>query len=451
MSGQTTRLLLVLVIVGAALHLFRLSSPPRVVFDEVHFGSFVDAYCCSHAYFFDIHPPHAKLLITGAVTLGGYRGGQKFADLGGPFTSASPALFRLVPALAGIAIPLMLFAWMRQLGASTWAAFLAGLAAALDNALLVQTRVVALDGILLAAIFGALVCHLASERARSRARRTAFALAAGGLAGLAAGTKFTGLAAIALIGLLVAVELLRAPGRPALRRAASQTVWILAGAAAVYVAGWEIHYALLTEPGQGYVWGAPTGDFLHDAVKLHRNMLASNYGLKAPHPYESKWWSWPLMLRSVFYWNEDDAAIYFLGNPVLWWGTTLGLLMMGASVLAMKVTRLEIPGAAKPWPPRLWVPLAGYAIAYVPLMRVPRALFLYHYLTPLLFALCAVLLWLDHAGFTRPGGWREQRRSFRRVIAALVVGFLLMTPFTYAFIEAPAYRSFWFGIFPSWQ
>jgi dolichyl-phosphate-mannose--protein O-mannosyl transferase len=36
------------------------------VFDEVTFGKFVQAYCCTGERFFDIHPPHGKLLIAAA-------------------------------------------------------------------------------------------------------------------------------------------------------------------------------------------------------------------------------------------------------------------------------------------------------------------------------------------------------------------------------------------------
>ena len=440
MPTRNTRLLLILLILGAALHLFRLGEPPKVVFDEVHFGGFVSSYCGTGDYFFDIHPPHAKLLIAGAAALGGYRGGQPFKKLGEPYTRVSPVLLRLVPALAGILIPLVLFALMRQLGASPMAAFLAGLAVLLDNSLLLQTRIIALDGILLLSIFGALLCSLAAARSADRLRRTCFALLAGVLAGVAAGTKFTGLVALGLIGLCIAVEFLRRPTWKRFRVAASHTVWVLSGATAAYAGGWALHFALLTEPGYGHAFAAPTGDFLFDTVKLHRVMFGVNYGLTAPHPDSSPWWSWPLMVRPVFYWSSSKASLFFLGNPLLWWGASLGLVVVAANLVLLRVTDLELPQAEKPYPARLWIPLAGYLMALLPLVVVPRALFLYHYLTPLLFSLCAVILWLDHVRWTRAGTWTRQRWSFHAVMAALVVGFLAISPFTFAFIHVPEYQ-----------
>ena len=67
--------LLVLLGVGFCLHFVALAYPREVIFDEVHFGKFVTAYCCTGERFFDIHPPHAKLLVAGVAWVGGYRGG----------------------------------------------------------------------------------------------------------------------------------------------------------------------------------------------------------------------------------------------------------------------------------------------------------------------------------------------------------------------------------------
>jgi dolichyl-phosphate-mannose--protein O-mannosyl transferase len=451
MANPKTRLLLILTALSALLHGFRLSEPRRVVFDEVHFGGFVSSYLGDRRYFFDIHPPHAKLLIAGVAALGGYHGDQSFKGLGDPINKVSPALMRFTPAVAGTLLPAALFGFLLGLGATPMAAFLAGLAILLDNSVLLQTRIIALDGFLLTATFGALAVFLAAERSETRPRRTVLALLAGALAGLAAGTKFTGLAALGLIGMGIVLQALQPPSWDRVRLAASYAVWVLSGALLVYAAGWAVHFSLLSEPGPGYRFGAPHGELLADTVKLHLRMLASNYGLAASHPWSSPWWSWPLMQRSIFYWGEGDSQLYFLGNPVVWWGSTLGLIVVVANLLLVRVTDLEVRGVAQSPPRQLWLPLAGYTVALLPLTRVPRALFLYHYLTPLLFAVCAVVLWLDHVGWTRPGGWRSQRRSFYGALVCLVVGFLLISPFTFSFVEAPAYRELLFRAFPSWR
>ena len=75
MRGPRTQFAVLLLAVSAALHGLWLSEPRSVVFDEVHFGGFAEAYVSSRAYFFDIHPPHAKLIIAGTAGLAVYAGG----------------------------------------------------------------------------------------------------------------------------------------------------------------------------------------------------------------------------------------------------------------------------------------------------------------------------------------------------------------------------------------
>jgi dolichyl-phosphate-mannose-protein mannosyltransferase len=449
MSRVERHFLLPLLVLAAALHLFQLSEPRSLVFDEVHFGGFVEAYCCSGEYVFDIHPPHAKLLIAGAVALGGYRGGQEYGAIHDSFTAVSPALIRLVPALAGSAIPLVFYGLLLQLGARPAAAFLGGLALLLDNAMLLQTRLVTLDGVLLVATLGAIVACLAGLRSRRRASATGWALLAGALAGLAIGSKFTGLVSLGLIALVLGVHLALAPGAARFRQVASLAVWILSGAVAVYTAGWLLHYALLTEPGE--VTSPATGDFLADVVALHRQMLTTNYGITTAHPSSSPWWSWPLMMRPLFYWTGATGTLRFVGNPVVWWGSTLGLFVVAAAWLLPRTTDLRLSGGARAWPPRLWIPLAGYLLSFAPLTVVPRPLFLYHYLTPLAFGLCVVILWLDHAGWTRPGGLRGQRLSYGVAVLLLAAGFVAVSPFTFAFLSAPAYQQAVFTFLPGWR
>jgi dolichyl-phosphate-mannose-protein mannosyltransferase len=449
MLRQRNQLLLILFVLSAALHFFRLSEPRRVVFDEVHFGGFINNYYDGRL-FFDIHPPHAKLLIAGAAVAGGYRGDQAFQELGTPITQFSPALLRLGPAIAGTLIPLVLFSFLIQLGASPMAAFVGGLAVLLDNALLIQTRLIALDGFLLLAIFGSLSCFLAAFGCGDRLRGTRLSLYAGLLAGLAAGVKFTGFAALALIGLCLALDFLARPSWQKLRIGASHSVWILTGALITYATGWAIHFWLLNDPGPSYGWPIPRGDFLADAVEIHRTMISANAGLRAPHPDASPWWAWPMMARPLFYWADGDASLHFVGNPVVWWGTLIGFVTVAANVVLLKTTNLRLSGTDKAWPRLLWVPALGYLIAFVPLIPVQRPLFLYHYLSPLLFALCAVVLWLDHAGWTRPGGFREQRLSVHLAIGALALGFAAMSPFIFSFIELPEYRRLVMEFLPIW-
>jgi dolichyl-phosphate-mannose-protein mannosyltransferase len=444
---------LLLLVLSVAVHLVGLSHPRSVVFDEVHFGDFATAYCCNHQYFFDIHPPHAKLLIAGAARLLGYHGGMSFSGIGQPYGAISPVPLRLVPALAGAGLPLIFFALLRQLGASIPAAFFGGLLLVFDNALTVHTRIIQPDGILVAATFGALSAWLAAERASSARRRILLDLATGALVGLAVGTKFLGLAVAGLIGLLLLQHVVR-DLRPAnVAHWLGRAALMACSALVVYGLGWVLHFALLSQPGPGDVWGAPTGKLLDDIVQTHRTMLSANVGLRQTHPYGSPWWSWPLMVKPIYYWaaGTSPARMYLIGNPLVWWGGSLLFVVVLADFALSRVTTLRIhqhPGRPRP---RYWLPCVGFVAFYLPLAGVPRVLFMYHYFTPLLFSLMVVVLWLDHAGWLRPAGLLRQRASYYAVIAVLVLCFLALAPLTYGLETGAALADQLFRLVPAWR
>lgn len=439
--------LLVLLVLSLLTRLAGLQHPPSVVFDEVHFGKFVTAYCCDHQRFFDVHPPHAKLLIAGTARALGYEGGPTFEHIGQSYGAVSPVPLRLAPALAGAALPLIFFAVLRLLGASPPGALFGGLLLVFDNALTAHTRIIGLDGIMLAAMFGALALYLAAARAGSRAARGLLGLACGGLLGLAVGSKLIGLAMLGLIGLSLLVEMLRDLRRENLALGLGLAGWIAAGAVSVYVLGWALHFALLTRPGPGDAWGLPTGRLIADLLATQQAMFEAHRGLQASHPYGSPWWSWPLMQRPIFYWGgEAGAKIYFLGNPVVWWGGSLLFVVALVYRVLERVTRLRSA------PHRLgqvfWLPVVGYFAAYLPLAEVGRVMFMYHYLAPLLFSLLAGVLWLERVGWFQPGGLAAQRVSYYLVIELLLIGFVLLAPLTYGLELGAGLAQRVFVVFP---
>lgn len=447
-----------------------LNFPAEVIFDEVHFGKFVTAYCCSGERIFDIHPPHGKLIIAASAWLGGYRGGFAFDHIGEQYGTTPVVALRFVPALMGAALPLLIFALIRQLGGSPPAAALAAAAIALDNAFKVQSRLIAIDSVLLLATFASLSVFLAAMKFEgANYKRWLLWLLAGCLAGLAAGVKFTGLAAIALLSVIILAQLGRTviANRqrgitPHRRRRISSWITagliILLGAAGVYVLGWWLHFALLTQPGSGDAWGIPSGNFWQDINEVHRTMLEANYNLAATHPYSSRYLTWPIMVRPIFYWQSvpegqeaPTGMIYFLGNPVVWWGATALFVvavihtMLGSLTVSKNHSRTQtaVPSSSG------WLLLAGYVISYAPFINVPRALFLYHYLTPLVFSLMFGLLWLDGRLLKRQKTWKHLPAWYVFILAAIIAGFVFFAPLTYG-LPAAQWSPLLFWL-PTWR
>jgi dolichyl-phosphate-mannose--protein O-mannosyl transferase len=446
--GNPARWPVALLMIGMLTHLIGLSHPRQVVFDEVHWGKFVTAYCCTGARQFDVHPPHGKLLLTLGALVGGYDGSQSFESIGLPYGQNPVVGFRLIPALTGIAIPILFFFFLRGVGGSVPIAWLGGLLLALDNALVLETRTMLFDGVLVASSLGALVALFAIEHATTPGRAWVWTVVCGALAGLAVGTKFTGLAVPALIGIWMAHVWWTAPrahGRGVVVRRG--LVMAMAGVA-IYLAGWMVHFSLLTQPGPADSFHPTTGRFVEDLRVVHRSMIDANANMVATHPDASLPLTWPIMKVPPYFWSGERSVEYLIGNPVVWWGSTLLLVSIIVNFGLTRVTQMKL--GPRPQSSRLWWLLLAYALAYLPFFRVSRILFLYHYLTPLVFALAIVLIWLDEVGWTRPEGTGRQRASYYGVMVAAVVGFLLMSPLTYGY-PAGAYGNWLVAAIRSWR
>lgn len=127
--------------------------PDKVVFDEVHFGKFA-SYYLEGTYFFDLHPPFAKLLIAFGGWLVGYDGLFKFDTIGENYTSNNvPYIaYRSLLAIQGtLTIPVM-FLTMKTLNFSVLACVLSSLIVAFDNAHVVDSRLILLDATLILSV-----------------------------------------------------------------------------------------------------------------------------------------------------------------------------------------------------------------------------------------------------------------------------------------------------------
>lgn len=432
------KIVLIIFALGLLTKITTLWYPPQVIFDEVHFGKFVTAYCCTGERIFDIHPPHGKLLIAAAAYLGGYRGGFDFDHIGEVYPDITFVALRFLPAVVGSLIPVLAFVLLRQLNTSVEVSFLAGLALVFDNALTVQSRLISLDSLLIGATLGALVAWLLAVQSNNGRRKIGWIVIAGALAGLAVGIKLTGLSALAILGVLLVHQLITSRN---LGRVILSGLIIAVSAAAVYLLGWFIHFALLTNAGSGDVWGIPTGNFVQDVIKVNQQMLSANYYLTESHPYSSKWWTWPVMLRPIFYWvGANGGQIYFLGNPIVWWGSSL------LFIVAVFSTLVSVKARQRAMKEGGWIFFAAYFIAFMPFWRVPRALFLYHYLTPLIFSLLAGLWWWDRR---YPGILARSKLLYGASVVALIIFFIFLSPLTYGWPLA-AWQSLTFWL-PTWR
>lgn len=429
------------VLTGLALvtRLWQLDAPRSIVFDEVYFRTFASDYLSGH-YFFDIHPPLVKLIFAGMGSLFHLSADQVASAQSGE------VVLRLLPALAGAALVPMIYILLRQFRLSRRIATLGAVFILFDNALLVESRFVLMDSLLLLTGFAAISTYWVYRKASGRNRWIWLSITAL-LLGVLISIKWTGLAIVGLIGATWLYE--SVSRRVEWQRMLREIVCAFLIIATVYIGSFAVHFALLSRSGEGDVFMSErfqttlqgnqhynpkqTVTFWDKFTELNHEMYSAQSSLTGvKHPYSSEWYSWPWMMRPVYYWQGQTAAnglqgnIYLLGNPVVWFA---GLV----SVVVVSVALLVFPKLlGNRW--RLAVFLvAGYLINFIPFAFINRPMFLYHYLFAFVISILLFCVLAD-----RLLQWQRDTYSKRAVLVTYVlviamacVGFVYFAALSY--------------------
>ncbi|KAI0923934.1 hypothetical protein AcW1_006746 [Taiwanofungus camphoratus] len=140
----------ILTVVAFALRFYKINHPDQVVFDEVHFGKFA-SYYITRQYYFDVHPPLAKMLFGLAGWFVGYDGHFAFENIGDSYTENHVPYvgMRALPAfLSSMTVPIV-YAIMKECGFSTIVAAFSASIILFDNAHIAQSRLILLDATLI--------------------------------------------------------------------------------------------------------------------------------------------------------------------------------------------------------------------------------------------------------------------------------------------------------------
>ena len=200
--------------------------------------------------------PRWKLVLAAWGWLWGFKPGFSFANIGELYPDNLYMALRFLPMLAGALLPLVIFGIARQLKLSLPAAALAGILVALDNALLVQSRLILLDPFLLLFGFGALWCYLRSRslllQATSYKLQAFLLVCAGLLGGAAMSIKWTGITFLGLIIILEILRLWRDRRLPVIRYSLFVSfASLIVLPSLLYTAVFAVHFGLLTKSGAG--------------------------------------------------------------------------------------------------------------------------------------------------------------------------------------------------------
>ncbi|GAA99574.1 glycosyltransferase family 39 protein [Mixia osmundae IAM 14324] len=156
-----------LTLLAALLRFYRIDHPSGVVFDEVHFGKFASYYIRGE-FFFDVHPPLAKLMLAFAGWLVGYDGHFEFENIGDDYIANNVPYIslRALPALLGTLTVPVIYGIMRESGYPRIVGILSASLLLFDNAHIVQSRLILLDAPLILFMALSLYCYVRFHKLR---------------------------------------------------------------------------------------------------------------------------------------------------------------------------------------------------------------------------------------------------------------------------------------------
>lgn len=375
---------------------FRLGTPSNFMFDEVYHAFTAQEMVKGNPAAWEwwntppagmayewTHPPLAKLfMFVGIEALGQNAWG-----------------WRVFPALFGFGIIVLIYFIALKLFRNRLAALLATFVAATDGLLLVMSRIAMNDSFLVFFSLAALLAFLYN-------RKLLMSLCLG----LAVASKWTGMYAIGILGILYLAQLIldiktkQANLRQLAIRLLTIPIWFLAIPAAIYLASYIPFFLGHHSPPDQH-WNN-----WQTFVELQKQMWWYHTNLKAHHDYQSTPIEWVLNIRPVwFYVDYKDmtiANVYALGNPLgMWFGLIAILFVLWDFLRKRTISLLTV--------------LVGYFGFFLPWVGSPRIMFFYHYTPAVPFLALAAGYVLEEFCQDSVGKW------FVAVFCAILLGIFI--------------------------
>jgi dolichyl-phosphate-mannose-protein mannosyltransferase len=447
------RAVLALILWGiTALLLFpNLGQPREIVFDETYMIPRAQRYL-QGVFFQESHPPLGRLAIAlGQILVHPHDRPDQFALVEKIHESwpedQDMTGYRLIPAVFGTLIPVIVFFILLRVLALEFYAFILSLFLAFDNALLTQAHYALSDAILIGfCLLSVLVfVHIYSGDSVPGRRTWALWLLWGVAAAAATLVKFSAWFVLILIP-VYGLKLFLAGYR---RQLISFGAIFALAFLVTWIAVWQIHFSLVPklDPNNNYEISTAHQDILEgkshpdpvtkfyiqlsDALVFisHYHEGVPKLDLTKPDEIGSAWYQWPLGGRAIDYrWETPDGTIYryvyLIGNPATWLFSLLGVLS-GTGLTISDLLFGFLPAERRRWP---YIFTLLYWAYMIPPMFVQRVLYLYHYLPPLVIGVILFGLVIVEAAKL---SWRAKRDILVLSLIWVLVGFWVYKPFTY--------------------
>ena len=156
------------------------------------------------------------------------------------------------------------------------------------------------------------------------------------------------------------------------------------------------------------------------------------------HSFYSPWYEWPVIAKPMWYSSNAfepkgyQMTITAMGNPVIWWGGLLCIVVIAGIWLRRHLQKDgTFSFSVRTDDPRYAILLLCYFVQLLPWILVPRGTYIYHYFPCVPFLVLAILLSLDTLADrgTKTAGGAESAAALQqksRWPAALLLGIILL-------------------------
>jgi dolichyl-phosphate-mannose--protein O-mannosyl transferase len=458
--------MLAIMVLSFALHFWGLDRFNMLVFDEIYYVKYGNNYLTNQPHF-DAHPPLGKYMIALGMWLGSQFLGKDLNSLSG--TAIYPWVYRWMNAFTGSFFPLVVGGIAYLLSKRRSYTLIASLFMAVDGLFLVESRYALINIYLV--MFGLLgQLFLLIALANRGKNRQVWLFFSGISLGASVAVKWNGLGfllGIYILWFLAHFWQIVSKNRPVTspeipsQRSPLKPVKesILQNLSQINFFQVVIFLAVIPAIIYAWLW-IPHLEINKDTnfVKVHQQMMGFHQNMKSGpkvHPYCSSWYTWPLVIRPVVYLFEKSAtsskaaalpplppgikdvayAVYGMGNPVLWWLSSLAILLLIG--LLWKRVWLWLKSALNqgnnpinyydylPQSKELWLVafvVINWAAHFLPWIKVTRCTFIYLYMSAAVFAFMGLAWLVDR--------WLQSYQPRLRIMGVTVI-FLVVAAFVF--------------------
>ena len=322
-------------------------------FDEVYFARSAYEYAAGLKVYDWVHPPLGKLIQSIPIKLS-----KKMA----------PFYYRLTSNIAGILMIIVMYLFGKEMFKKRKYATLAALLMTFDTLHFAQTRIGTIDSIL--ALF-ILLSYFHMYRYIKYSKTYDIGLS-GLYFGLSACVKWSGL--WAGLGLCIIYVINKIVQKQKLSDFIfNGLVFFIIIPTFIYASSYLIYPHL----------NSREVDSIEQIVKQTKQTYEYHRDLKADHPFTSKWYTWPISYKPVWYYTNDISpnsrqTIVGVGNILIWWPAILTFLLLPYYIIKKKNKK------------SLFL-LITIASIYIPYIFIGRVMFLYHYFIILPFMMMTIV------------------------------------------------------------